>query len=88
VTFGVWVAADPADLQRAHGIWWEPEYAQLRLDGAVANAVPPWGMLAAPVSLEVRDPDELPYSAASSDPLLSEVLTKEWPHVDIIDALP
>lgn len=61
VTFGVWVGIQPADLQRAFAAWWQQEYAELTLDGALANAVPPWQMLAAPVSLEVRNPDETPY---------------------------
>src|SRR5262249_55714679 len=31
VTFGVWVAIHPDDLQRAFAVWLEPEYADLRL---------------------------------------------------------
>ena len=44
------------------------------------------GLLAAPVSLVVRDPEQAPYCAASPDPLLSQVITEQWPHTDIIDA--
>jgi hypothetical protein len=78
----------PRDLQRAFAVWWQPEYAGLRLDGFLANAVQPWGLLATPVSLVVRDPDQTPYCAGSPDPLLARVLTEQWPHADIIDALP
>jgi hypothetical protein len=88
VTYAVWVGIDPGDLQRAFAVWWQPEYAELRLDGFMANALQPWGLLAAPVSLVVRDPVQTPYCAESQDPLLSRVLTEPWPHADIIDALP
>ena len=48
VTYGVRVGVHRGDLQRAFRVWWEPEYQNLRLDGALANSVPPWGLLAAP----------------------------------------
>lgn len=66
VTYGVWVGIHPGDLQRAFGVWWQPEYAELRLDGMLANSLQPWGLLAAPVSLAVRDPEQTPYCAAST----------------------
>lgn len=88
VTYGVWVSISPSDLQRAFGVWWQPEYAELRLNGVLANALRPWGLLAAPVALAVRDPEQAPYCEGSPDPLLSRVLTEQWPHADIIDALP
>ena len=47
VTYGVWVSIDPRDLQRAFPVWWQPEYARLELDGVLANALQPWGLLAA-----------------------------------------
>ena len=68
VNYGVWVAIDPGDLRRAFDVWCQPEYAQLRLDGVLANVLQPWGLLAAPVSLVVRDPEQTPYCAASPDP--------------------
>jgi hypothetical protein len=88
LTFGVWVGIDPGELPRVFAIWWEPQYADLRLDGALANRIQPWGLLAAPVSLAVRDPGQTPYCSASLDPLFSRVLTNEWPHAEILDALP
>jgi hypothetical protein len=74
VTYGVWVGVDPDDLQRAFRVWREPEYENLRLEGALANSVPPWGLLAAPVTLAVKDPERTPYCVSSSDHLLSRVL--------------
>ncbi len=88
VTYGVWVGVDPDDLQRAFRVWWEPEYENLRLEGALANSVPPWGLLAAPVTLAVKDPEHTPYCVSSSDHLLSRVLGQEWPHEDVLKALP
>lgn len=41
VTYGVWVGIHPDDLQRAFAIWWQPEYTELTLDGALANALHP-----------------------------------------------
>ncbi|MEV4540740.1 DUF2199 domain-containing protein [Micromonospora echinaurantiaca] len=87
-TFGVWVALDPADLQRAFAIWSGPEYQNLRLQGWLANALPSWGLLAAPVELEVRDPEQTPYCAESPDPELAKVLTEVWPHQDVLAKLP
>ena len=88
VTYGVWVGVPPDDLQRAFRVWQETEYENLRLDGVLANSVPPWGLLAAPVTLAVRDPDHTPYCVSSSDAMLSRVLGQEWPHSDILDVLP
>jgi hypothetical protein len=88
VTFGVWAGIDPRELQRAFAIWWEPEYRDLRLEGALANSIPPWGLLAAPVTLVVRDPQQPPYCSESPDQQLSRVLNEQWPHADILDALP
>jgi hypothetical protein len=88
VTYGVWAGVHPDDLQHAFRVWWEPEYENLRLEGALANSVPPWGLLAAPVTLAVKDPGQTPYCVSSSDSMLSRILSEEWPHKDVLDALP
>lgn len=87
-TFGVWVALDPADLKRTFAVWSEPEYRNLRLQGRLANALPVWGLRSAPVELEVRDPEQTPYCAASSDPALAAVLAETWPHEDVLPHVP
>jgi hypothetical protein len=53
----VWAGVHPDDLQRAFRVWWEPEYEDLRLEARLANSVPLWGLLAAPVILAVSSPD-------------------------------
>jgi len=88
VTYGVWAGIHPAELQRVFGIWWEPEYQNLQLEGVLGNSIAPWGLLAAPVSLLVRDPQHTPYCSGSSDPQLAQVLRDEWPHDEILDGLP
>ena len=42
MTYGVWARVHPDDLQRTFRAWWAPEYENLRLDGALANPIPPW----------------------------------------------
>jgi hypothetical protein len=88
VTYGVWVGISPAELQRVFAVWWEPEYKDLRLGGKLANSIQPWGLLGAPVSLAVRDPDHTPYCSGSPDTQLSRVLSEQWPHEHILDSLP
>lgn len=87
VTFGVWLAIHPDELQRVFRVWWEPEYADLVVDGWLANALPVWGLLAAPVRAVVRNPDETPYCDTSSDEQLAAVLTREWPHELVLGAI-
>jgi hypothetical protein len=86
--FGGWVALDPADLRRTYAVWWEPGYQHLRLHAWLANDLPFWGLLAAAVELEVRDPEQTPYCARSSAPELNRVLTEVWPHQDVLATLP
>lgn len=87
VTFGVWLAVDPDDLQRCHQLWWEPEYVNLVLDAWLANSLPVWGLLASPVRTVVRDPDHTPYCDSSTDDRLAAVLSQEWPHDVVLDAI-
>lgn len=85
--FGVWIAIHPEDLQRTAAIWHQPEYADLKLTGYLANKIEPWGLFATPVNLAVLNVDHTPYCVSSSDQQLEDVLTKEWPH-NILDSLP
>lgn len=86
--FGVWMAIHPDELQRAFAIWWTPEYAQLELDGYLANDLPGWGGLGSPVRAVVRSPEHTPYVVASSDERLADVLRRTWPHGDALSRLP
>lgn len=88
VTFGAWLGVDPAELRRASSLWWEPEYAGLEFEGRLANALPGWGLLAAPAQAAVLNPDETPYIVGSSDHEFNHVLRDEWPHRDVLDRIP
>ena len=88
VTFGVWLAVDPADLQRAARTWFAPDYHDLVLDGWLANDLPVWGLGGTPAHASVRDPDQTPYVDGSSDTALSRVLSDEWEHDRLLSALP
>jgi hypothetical protein len=88
VTYGVWLSIHPDDLQRAAAVWDEPEYLALELDGVIANAIPPWGLLALPVHTSVRNRRHTPYCDSSPDPTVARVLTDLWPVEDVLGALP
>lgn len=88
VTFGVWLAVHPDDLQRALRGWWEPSYGQLLLDGLLGNALPLWGLLGVPAKARVRDENQTPYVVESPHPDLARVLSEEWPHDELLSALP
>ena len=80
VTYGVWIAIDPAELGRVFDVWWKPEYRDLVLDGYLANSVQPWGLLGSPVSIAVRDPETIPYCTQSSADQLQSVIADTWNH--------
>lgn len=86
ITLGVWISIHPNELQRAYSIWWEPEYADLRLTGYLANNIKPWRLLGAPVELAVRDTEQTPYCVSSPHQELSDILLYEWPH-EILDEI-
>jgi hypothetical protein len=88
VTFGLWLAVHPDDLQRAAKVWWASAYEELVLDGWLGNEVPPWGLLSAPARARVLFPDQTPYVVESTDTMLSRVLSTNWPHDDVLTALP
>lgn len=88
LTFGLWLCVSDEDFQRAFHEWWAPTYADLVLDGVIANDVPPWGLLERPARAIVRDPNQVPYVDSSEDFDLSRVLREEWPHEAVIVALP
>lgn len=88
VTFGVWLAVHPDDLQRAARTWWEPDYSELVLDGYLANALPVFDLLGAPAHARVLNEEHTPVVTSSSDPSLSPVLTEQHAHELLLAALP
>jgi hypothetical protein len=87
VTYDLWLSVEPDALQVAAAIWDQPEYMSLVLEGALANAIPPWGLLAAPVRARVRDRRHSPYCDFSKSNDLARVIANEWAHEEILAAL-
>jgi hypothetical protein len=88
VTFGVWIGVHPADLRRAFDTWWTPQYAQLTMEGRLANALPAWSVFGMPVRLAVTDSEVTPYCVSSPDRELASVLTDQWEHDLVLSGLP
>ncbi|MFE5285429.1 DUF2199 domain-containing protein [Nocardia sp. NPDC056611] len=80
ITYCVWLLVHPVEFQAIYETWWSPGYSQLQIKGYLANQIPPWGMLRAPVDATVTDPERLPICVASADPHLDRVLREQWPH--------
>jgi hypothetical protein len=87
VTFGVWLAVHPHALQQISQVWDTAEYMSLVIEASLANSVPPWGLLAAPVRAVVRDRRHTPYCDSSPDETLSRVLSEAWPHETVLAAI-
>jgi hypothetical protein len=88
-TFGVWLGVHPDDLKRAWEVWPTDEYRDLALEGVLANAIPPWDaeVFGAPARATVVDKEHAPYITASTHAVLSEILTSDWPHAQILPAV-
>jgi hypothetical protein len=78
ITYGTWLAVHPDSLQAAFAVWWSPDYAHLRLEGRLANNVPPGGTLFAPATAVVLHPDHTPYVQHSDHPVVSRLLHETW----------
>lgn len=79
VTYGVWWQVEVEDMHRAFAVWTAPEYVDLRLEGRLANDVPPGQAVGAAGIAVVRDPDQTPYVDDSNHPLLNRLLVETWP---------
>jgi hypothetical protein len=88
LTVGTWLAIDPSRLHAVWEMWETTRYESLVLDGFLANEIPPWGaeVLGAPSTAIVRDPEQVPYLSSSSQPDLSAILRRDWPHEVILAA--
>jgi hypothetical protein len=87
LTFGIWLAINPRELQDTFRRWWEPQYVDLTLQGFLANDLPEIGLLGAPATATVIDPDATPYITGSPDEAVATALNREWPH-ELLASLP
>nr|WP_240894872.1 DUF2199 domain-containing protein [Kineococcus siccus] len=79
ITYSVWFRVELHDMHRAFLAWTGPQYSQLRLEGRLANDIPPGQALDARGVAVVRDPDQTPYLDDSNDPMLNRLLAEVWP---------
>jgi hypothetical protein len=89
IVFGAWLGVPRELLRRASDVWWGEGYPTLRLDGLLANRLPPWEdeTYGAALTALVRDEGQLPYAVASPDPVMQDILTRDWPHELVLAAL-
>jgi hypothetical protein len=88
LTFGLWLSISPDQFRHAFEQWWAPSYPDLVLEGRIANDIQPWGLLARPATATVKDVDATPHLTSSGDALTERVLSDEWGHDEVLDALP
>ncbi|WP_455359923.1 DUF2199 domain-containing protein [Streptomyces sp. SYSU K21746] len=86
LVLGTWLEISAADLDHALAMWQDPAYKGLVLRGALANSIKPWGdgLLGATATVEVRNPDEIPYVVRSGHTLLAEVLAGTWDRHEVL----
>ncbi|MGA2512848.1 MAG: DUF2199 domain-containing protein [Candidatus Limnocylindrales bacterium] len=85
VDFGTWLEVHSNDFRTAWQTWNAPEYADLDIEGYVANAIEPWKKLPhALVRATVRDVDQVPYLVSCDDELVTRILGETWPHADVL----
>jgi hypothetical protein len=89
LTYGTWLAINPAELTSVWERWSTDAYRDLRLDGFLANAIPPWGekVLGSPATASILDPNQFPYIVGSQSTSLDRVLSDVWPHEEILSAV-
>ena len=63
--------------------------AELKLDGMLANMLPPWEeqTYRHPLRVAVRNPEEVPYAVESTEADLQRILTDEWSHDFVLAAV-
>jgi hypothetical protein len=84
----VWLEVRPEEFQHVKTVWTKPEYESLVLEGRLANALPIFGLLGSPARATVADSDTKPLITSSTEPGLADVLDREWPHEEVLNALP
>jgi len=88
VVFGAWLAVDRPTVENASRIWNTPEYGSFSCSGFLANALPPWpNIVGAPLTVESRHLEELPYAVSSSDAKMNEIVNSKWSHQTVLNSL-
>ncbi len=84
VNFGTWLETDPESFRQAWRTWNFPEYADLEIEGYVANRIEPWGTLPHElVKATVREMEDVPFLTSCDDETVTRILTETWPHAEV-----
>jgi hypothetical protein len=88
LTFGTWLAINPSELPSVWERWETDTYPSIVLEGYLANAIAPWGrsVFGAPATATVREPTQNPYITATTQTALAEVIEREWPYREVLEA--
>src|SRR5438045_3335998 len=70
------------------GVRWLAECWRITIARWLGDVTLAWGLLTAAVISVVRDPNHTPYCDKSSVPTLARILGEQWPHEDVLGALP
>jgi hypothetical protein len=80
LTYGPWVKVDSARFDNLRTVWSTPDYAAIRVEGALANKLPFQHATYADVVVEVVDPNRKLVITSSADTWTQELLDTELPH--------
>ena len=85
VEFGTWLEIRDEDFRVAWKVWNQPEYAELELEGYIANEIAPWSPFPhAMIRAAVRDVNQVPYLVSSDAPLFTQMLGEVAPHAEVL----
>jgi hypothetical protein len=85
VDFGTWLEVHSEDFRTAWRTWNAPEYADLSVEGYVANEIAPWGRLPHElVTASVVDVDEIPHLVSTANPIVTRILEETWPAEEVL----
>jgi hypothetical protein len=91
VRFGLWLAVPDEVAELAIAAWDTPDFADLRLEGTIANALPPWGeslLGARAVARASADPAADRPLVVGGDPVVESLLHQTWERAAIVAAIP
>jgi len=81
VNYGTWLEVHAETFREAWQTWNMPEYAELELEGYLANVIEPWGAFPhALTKATVRNTDEVPVVTSSASADIQKFLDTEWKH--------
>lgn len=85
VDFGTWLEIHSEDFRTAWQTWNFPEYADLAVEGYLANSIDPWGQLPhVLVKATVRDVDEVPVLTSCPEFDVMRIIDGIWPRDEVL----